>query len=307
MAPSEPVHVRCSSATSSGSSSSSGSRCSFSPVHLVFIPHATAGVNVAARALALEAGDGVVSTDLECGALDPMWELLCGERGALYVRAPVRLPVESAEEIVETIWAEVQPAYARALPQPSHVADGIDVAGGGALETRPRTRDPDDRRRSTRSWTLAARPRHPRPRLLRGELPQVVVPFAAKKTLGDNCSDGSPNEARRHSVGPSPASLHASARLRISVRLRGDAPPRKHPRREDSCGEARIWVRNCARGLAHRVEAYPAERSFFAPEEEPASGPGSDASRAEIGRDEVDAATQREGRGKGPSSLHGAC
>src|SRR6266508_4473708 len=113
MAPSEPVHVRCSSATSSGSSSSSGSRCSFSPVDLVFIPNATAGVNVAARALALEAGDGVVSTDLECGALDPMWELLCGERGALYVRAPVRLPVESAEEIVETIWLKSGRARAR--------------------------------------------------------------------------------------------------------------------------------------------------------------------------------------------------
>jgi hypothetical protein len=38
--------------------------------------------------------------------------------------------------------------------------------------------------------------------------------------------------------GLTPASLHASARLRISVRLRGDAPRREHPRREDSCGEA---------------------------------------------------------------------
>jgi len=35
------------------------------PDDLVFVPNATAGVNVAARALALESGDDVLSTDLE--------------------------------------------------------------------------------------------------------------------------------------------------------------------------------------------------------------------------------------------------
>jgi isopenicillin-N epimerase len=77
------------------------------PDDLVFVPNATAGVNVAARALGLEAEDEVLSTDLEYGALDLTWEHVCTEQGARYVRTPISLPVESAEEIVETVWSGV--------------------------------------------------------------------------------------------------------------------------------------------------------------------------------------------------------
>jgi hypothetical protein len=79
------------------------------PDDLVFVPNATAGVNVAARALGLEPGDDVLSTDLEYGALDLTWEHVCAELGARYVRTPIRLPVESAEEIVDAVWAGVGP------------------------------------------------------------------------------------------------------------------------------------------------------------------------------------------------------
>jgi isopenicillin-N epimerase len=76
---------------------------------LVFVPNATAGVNVAAWPLGLGPGDEVLSTDLEYGALDLAWEHVCGDFGARYVRTPIRLPVASAEELVETIWAGVGP------------------------------------------------------------------------------------------------------------------------------------------------------------------------------------------------------
>jgi len=79
------------------------------PDDLVFVPNATAGVNVAAWPLGLEAGDEVLSTDLEYGALDLTWEHVCDDFGAQYVRTPVRLPVESADEVAETIWAGVGP------------------------------------------------------------------------------------------------------------------------------------------------------------------------------------------------------
>jgi isopenicillin-N epimerase len=79
------------------------------PDDLVFVPNATAGVNVAAWPLGLQAGDEVLSTDLEYGALDLAWEHVCGDFGARYVRTPVPLPVTSAEEIVETVWAGVGP------------------------------------------------------------------------------------------------------------------------------------------------------------------------------------------------------
>ncbi len=79
------------------------------PDDLVFVPNATAGVNVAAWAVGLQAGDEVLSTDLEYGALDLTWEHVCTDLGARYVRTPIGLPVESAEEIMERVWAGVGP------------------------------------------------------------------------------------------------------------------------------------------------------------------------------------------------------
>jgi hypothetical protein len=76
---------------------------------LVFVPNATAGVNVAAWPLGLGPGDEVLSTDLEYGALDLMWEHVCGDFGARYVRTPIRLPVTSADEIVALVWGGVGP------------------------------------------------------------------------------------------------------------------------------------------------------------------------------------------------------
>jgi isopenicillin-N epimerase len=79
------------------------------PDDLVFVPNAGSGVNVAAWPLGLEAGDEVLSTNLEYGALDLAWEHVCGDFGARYVRTPIPLPFESSDELVETIWAGVGP------------------------------------------------------------------------------------------------------------------------------------------------------------------------------------------------------
>jgi selenocysteine lyase/cysteine desulfurase len=69
------------------------------PDDLVFVPNATAGVDVAAWPLELEQGDEVLSTDLEYGALDLTWEHVCGDFGARYVRTPILLPVASAAHV----------------------------------------------------------------------------------------------------------------------------------------------------------------------------------------------------------------
>ena len=79
------------------------------PDDLVFVPNVTAGVNIAAWPLGLGAGDEVLSTNLEYGALDLTWEHICGDFGARYVRTPISLPVASEEEVVETVWAAVGP------------------------------------------------------------------------------------------------------------------------------------------------------------------------------------------------------
>jgi isopenicillin-N epimerase len=74
------------------------------PDDLVFVPNATAGVNLAAWAVALERDDEVLSTSLEYGALDLAWEHICAHAPARYVRMPVTVPLDDA---VEEIWSGV--------------------------------------------------------------------------------------------------------------------------------------------------------------------------------------------------------
>src|SRR5512136_2761037 len=76
---------------------------------LVYVPNATTGLNTIARSLALQAGDEVLGTDHEYGALDRTWRFVCGKRGARYIRQPVPLPIQSAEQVVEAIWSGVTP------------------------------------------------------------------------------------------------------------------------------------------------------------------------------------------------------
>jgi isopenicillin-N epimerase len=74
------------------------------PDDLVFVQNATAGVNLAAWALALERGEEVLSTNLEYGALDLAWQHVCSHARATYVRTPVTVPLEDP---VEEIWSRV--------------------------------------------------------------------------------------------------------------------------------------------------------------------------------------------------------
>ena len=72
---------------------------------LVFVPNATSGVNVAARALELRPGDEVLGTSLEYGACDLLWEHVCAKSGGTYVRAQVELPVRRGDDIVDALFA----------------------------------------------------------------------------------------------------------------------------------------------------------------------------------------------------------
>jgi len=72
---------------------------------LVFVPNATSGVNLAARALALEPGDEVLATDLEYGACDLAWEHVCARAGASYVRAEMPLPLTSDDDVIDAVFA----------------------------------------------------------------------------------------------------------------------------------------------------------------------------------------------------------
>ena len=79
------------------------------PADLAFVTNATAGVNLAARSLELRPGDEILTTDLEYGACDLAWEWLAARTGAKYVRAEIPLPLESAAELVEALFAHATP------------------------------------------------------------------------------------------------------------------------------------------------------------------------------------------------------
>jgi isopenicillin-N epimerase len=79
------------------------------PDNLIFVMNATTGANYVAQSLALATGDEVLTTDQEYGAMDRMWEVVCRRAGAAYVRAPIPVPVTSAEEVIEHLWRAVTP------------------------------------------------------------------------------------------------------------------------------------------------------------------------------------------------------
>lgn len=76
---------------------------------LVYVPNATTGMNIVARSLHLQAGDEILTTDHEYGALDRTWHFLCKTSGAIYKHQPIPLPVTTHADFVERFWAGVTP------------------------------------------------------------------------------------------------------------------------------------------------------------------------------------------------------
>jgi isopenicillin-N epimerase len=75
--------------------------------NLVYTQNATIAINIVARSLALGAGDEVLTSDHEYGAIDRTWRFLAKERGFAYLRRSVSLA--SKAEFVASFWAGVTP------------------------------------------------------------------------------------------------------------------------------------------------------------------------------------------------------
>jgi isopenicillin-N epimerase len=76
---------------------------------LVYVPNATTALNIVARSLPLGPGDEVLATDHEYGALDKTWTFVCARRGARYITAPLPLPLQAPEQVVDAVWSRVTP------------------------------------------------------------------------------------------------------------------------------------------------------------------------------------------------------
>jgi isopenicillin-N epimerase len=69
---------------------------------LVFVPNATAGVNMVARSLDLQPGDEVVATTHEYGGTELMWRYLCKRAGARYVEVDT-WPTTSVDDLLGAV------------------------------------------------------------------------------------------------------------------------------------------------------------------------------------------------------------
>lgn len=75
--------------------------CDFN--NLVFVANATYAMNIVSHSLKLLEDDEVLSTNLEYGAMDRMWRIICERKGASYIRAKISLPIRE-DKFVENFW-----------------------------------------------------------------------------------------------------------------------------------------------------------------------------------------------------------
>lgn len=71
--------------------------------NLLLVDNATVGMNVAAGAIPLEAGDNVVLTDHEYGAVRRLWSRKCEQAGAWLVTAELPFPLDTTDNVVSAV------------------------------------------------------------------------------------------------------------------------------------------------------------------------------------------------------------
>jgi len=77
--------------------------------NLVFVDNATFGMNVVADSFSLQAGDEVLANDHEYGAVLRIWRRACQRAGANLVVRKLPQPLESPDQMVESLFAAVTP------------------------------------------------------------------------------------------------------------------------------------------------------------------------------------------------------
>ena len=71
---------------------------------LVYTTNPSYAINIIAKSIDLKAGDEILSTDLEYGAMDRTWKYYCKQKGAKYIRQKIQLPISNKEQIVNEIF-----------------------------------------------------------------------------------------------------------------------------------------------------------------------------------------------------------
>lgn len=72
---------------------------------VVFVTNPSYAGNAVVKALPIQAGDEVLTTNLEYGAMDRTWDYYATKKGFMVKRAPITLPIVSKEEFVHQFWS----------------------------------------------------------------------------------------------------------------------------------------------------------------------------------------------------------
>lgn len=68
---------------------------------LVYTTNPSYAINIIAKSFPLKAGDEILSTNFEYGALDRTWNYYCRKAGAKFVRQPITLPLTTKEKFID--------------------------------------------------------------------------------------------------------------------------------------------------------------------------------------------------------------
>ena len=68
---------------------------------LVYTPNPSYAMSIITKSLKLKAGDEILTTDLEYGAMDKSWNYYCKHTGVKYIRQHINLPLSTKETFVE--------------------------------------------------------------------------------------------------------------------------------------------------------------------------------------------------------------
>lgn len=74
------------------------------PQDLFFTPNPTMAINTIMRSLKLQAGDEILTTNHEYGAMDKTWSFYSKKSDVKYIRQNITLPIISKEQILEDFW-----------------------------------------------------------------------------------------------------------------------------------------------------------------------------------------------------------
>lgn len=74
--------------------------------NLTLVENATIAMNIVASSIRLQPGDEVLINDHEYGAVLRLWERACRRAGAKLIVQPLPVPIATAEEVVETLFAK---------------------------------------------------------------------------------------------------------------------------------------------------------------------------------------------------------